>query len=151
MTTEFRRDLIMSNTVSEPSSRKQVNQTVGRPREFRNAAEKQKAYRDRKKASSEQQIVMNEMLVWFQERETALRNWISYWQKKGKTADIVSAGLSADFGQAIVAGYSVYHIEAGVWKYLLLTGAVVPDGSQGFRRTYTLCPVVTDANAGTQE
>lgn len=140
----------MSNTVSDGLTEKQVNQTVGRPREFRNAAEKQKAYRDRKKASAEQQIVMNEMLIWFQERETALRNWIRYWQRKAKTADIVSAGLSADFGQAIVAGYSIYHIESGVWKYLLLTGAVVPDGSQGWRRTYTLCPVVNPANAGEQ-
>lgn len=124
---------------------------VGRPREFSNAAEKQKAYRARKKASADQQIVMDQMLIWFQERETALRNWIAYWQKKGKTADIVSAGLSADFGQAIVAGYSIYHIEAGLWKYLLLTGAVVPDGSQGFRRTYTLCPVLNPAKIVIQE
>lgn len=144
-------DLITSNQTQELSTEKQINQTVGRPREFRNAAEKQKAYRDRKKASTEQQIVMNEMVAWFQQQEVSLRNWIGYWQKKGKNADIVSAGLSADFGQAIVAGYSIYHIESGVWKYLLLTGAVVPDGSQGFRRTYTLCPVVNPANAGSQE
>lgn len=117
---------------------------AGRPREFRNAAEKQKAYRQRQKATGEQQIVMNEMLIWFQQREGALRNWIAYWQQKGKTADIVSAGLSADFGQAIVAGYSVYHIEAGVWKYLLLTGAVVPVGDQGWNRKYTLLPASTN-------
>lgn len=117
---------------------------AGRPREFRNAAEKQKAYRDRKKQADQYQIVADQMMEWLKERETALRNWMNYWEKKSKTVDIVCAGLSSDFGQAIVAGYSVYHIEAGVWKYLLITGAVVPDGSQGFRRTYTLSPVTEE-------
>lgn len=111
---------------------------VGRPKEYRNVAEKQKAYRDRLKASAEQQIIMNEMLNWFQEEETTLRNYVAYWQEKGKTVEITSAGTSNQIANVLVSGYSSKHIESALWKYLLLTGAVVSDGSKGWQRTYKL-------------
>lgn len=115
--------------------------TRGRPREFRNGAERQKAYRDRLKASAEQQTIMNEMLVWFQEQESALRNYVAYWEAKGKTVEITSAGTSNQIANVLVSGYSSKHIESAVWKYFLLVGVVVSDGSKGWQRTYTLCPI----------
>lgn len=143
--------LIMSNPAQDQSSQNEVPRTVGRPREFSNAAEKQKAYRDRKKQTENHNLVADQMMQWFQEREAALRNWIAHWTGKGKTVEITSAGLSNDFGKALVSGYSSFHIEAAVFKYLLLTGALVKGQRRGWDQLYDLSPATSPANAGTKE
>lgn len=57
---------------------------VGRPKEYRNVAEKQKAYRERKKASHETTEHAMWLLNLVEGQEQALRNLFHYWQLKGK-------------------------------------------------------------------
>ena len=120
---------------------------AGRPREFRNAAEKQKAYRDRKKQAKNQDLIMSEMLEWFKQQEVSLRNYVAYWQKRDKSFEIRAAGVGGDFGQVTVPSYSTHTIESGVWKYLLLTGAVVFDRKRGWDMLYNLSPVTEETIA----
>ena len=61
---------------------------AGRPAVFRNAADKQRAYRERKKAYEHMQDELLKFVAVLDEREIALRNYITYWQSKGKTAEI---------------------------------------------------------------
>jgi len=81
---------------------------------------------------------MLDMQNWLDQQIVALRNWVAYWEKRGKSVEIAKAGLAGDFGRAIVVGYSNYHISAAVWRYALLTGALVFDRQRGWDALYTL-------------
>lgn len=58
--------------------------TVGRPKQYRNVAEKQKAYRERQKADQATMEHAYWLLKVVEGQEQALRNLFNYWRLKGK-------------------------------------------------------------------
>jgi len=60
----------------------------GRPKKFRNDAEKQKAYRERKKADNQRVELALELLVEMESLEDALRNVWDYLVKKGQKPEL---------------------------------------------------------------
>lgn len=61
---------------------------MARPREFSNAAEKQKAYRDRQKANAQASELAQALLNDVQERIVSLRNVLEGIHLKGRTITI---------------------------------------------------------------
>lgn len=67
---------------------------AGRPRQFRNDAEKQKAYREREKADQQQMEHALWLLNQVQEKEQSLRNLLMYWTAKRGDAVLEVSTLS---------------------------------------------------------
>ena len=105
----------------------------GRPRQFSNVTEKQKAYRDRKKVEIELALAL---LTEVEEKAEALRNSIEAYARKGKEAEI----YLADFGYAKweVRGYVTNSINVLVVHHLLRTGALVETRKDWGGRYYQL-------------
>lgn len=110
---------------------------AGRPREYRNAAEKQKAYRERKKELSIREKALTQISAWFAEQEEALRNSITRQRAAGKTVHLIGVQLPhVCYGKILVGGYHHRHIEHAVWMYLTETGAVIETGKRSGERCY---------------
>lgn len=97
----------------------------GRPKQFRNAAEKQKAYRERQKADSGRFELANYMLDLIEERAQALRNSVSYWREKGHELEIVYSHFGSGHVQTLKGGYHNGSCEVIVFQYLLRRGELV--------------------------
>lgn len=109
--------------------------TAGRPREFRNNADKQSAYRERKKEAEKADLVVTAVMQHLQGQERVLRNLVSYWEKKGKRAEICGR---MDYGVVLVDGYNQRTILSTDWVYLLVSGALVEKRKRAFETVYEL-------------
>lgn len=92
---------------------------TGRPRQFRNAAEKQKAYRDRKKQDA---AMLQEALILFeavQAEKVTLQNMLAYWQRKGKTVVLEHCKT---YCKLLVGGYAHGSVSVYLADHLLRTG-----------------------------
>lgn len=104
----------------------------GRPREFRNDAEKQKAYRQRQKADLAHFELAEAMLTLLDERAEALRKSARYWEAKGKQLDICLSTWGAEYVKTLANGSNVGSIEVVVFRYLLARGELVEVGKRAF-------------------
>lgn len=97
---------------------------IGRPREFSNAAEKQKAYRDRKKQDESR---MHEALTILEEVEAekvTLLKSIQYWISKGNRVEIELANQDR-LTKLLAGGYVQGGPSVYVVKHLIRQGALV--------------------------
>jgi len=92
----------------------------GRPRQFSNVTEKQKAYRGRKKVEVELALAL---LAEVEEQVEALRNSIEIYTRKGKEAEIYLASFG--YAKWEVYGYVSNPINVLVMHHLLRTGALI--------------------------
>ena len=121
--------------------------TVGRPKQFSNVAEKQKAYRERQKAQKnqpqEQDPVTIAVMEHLQKQLVTLRNLVSHWQSKGKSVEICGR---MDYGVVLVDGYNQRTIFSADWVYLLVSGALIEKRKRAFETVYELKPISTNMN-----
>lgn len=86
---------------------------MGRTKEYRNAAEKQKAYRERLKQHSQETEIALELLGWIKDRAEALR-------KQGFELECRASGHA----QATRNGRFWQNVEYTVFMYLLKTNQI---------------------------
>lgn len=98
-----------------------MTEKVGRPREFRNNSERQKAYRERKKALDVDVYHGLELLNDVKSKVEALRNNIVFHKKKGKRIEIRSYST---IHKLMAGGQWEANIEDTTFKYLQLTGQI---------------------------
>ena len=95
----------------------------GRPAEYRNAAEKQKAYRERKKADDQRIEQALDLLVEVEAQVEALRKSISREVQEGHKAEIYLADYG--YAQFKVDGYYRYNLNPLTVRHLIRIGALV--------------------------
>ena len=78
---------------------------VGRPRQFRNGAERQKAYRERKKADQEAIDHAIWVMSLVEEREQTLRNLLKYWTRKRGNVILQVSDYIGEYAQILVDGH----------------------------------------------
>ncbi len=93
----------------------------GRPREFSNAAEKQKAYRERKKADEKRVEQALALLAEVEQLESALLNSIEHYTRKGKEVEIYQSTITG-YAQWQVQGYVTNSINPLVLAHMLKNG-----------------------------
>lgn len=101
--------------------------TRGRPREFRNAAEKQKAYRERLKLNKREGEAFFSFIETLNSREEALRNSIRYWIEKGRSAviRIEPRGSHFVFAQIMVDDRFVNTADNLLCEWLIAKGVLI--------------------------
>jgi hypothetical protein len=105
--------------------------TVGRPKQFRNAADKQKAYRERQKVEVEHFELAEAMLNLIEARAQSLRNSVLYWRAKGQRLEIVHSNFGhSDLVKAMRGGQFHDNVEGVVFHYLLKRGELVQIGNK---------------------
>lgn len=99
---------------------------IGRPREFRNAAEKQKAYRDRKRQEENRLQEALTLLEEVESEKVTLLKSIQYWVSKGNRVEIELANqdrlakmLAGGYAHGSPSVYLVKHlIRQGLLEYV---------------------------------
>lgn len=122
--------------------------TVGRPREFRNAAEKQKAYRERQKAQQIEPIELDPVTLAVMENckqgLVTLQNLVNMWQRKNKTVEIVQR---QDYAVVLVDGYNQWTIFGANWIYIRESGVLVEKRKMYGDVVYQIKPISTNMSA----
>lgn len=104
--------------------------TRGRPRQFRNAAEKQKAYRERLKLDEQESAAFFSFIEILDSREDALRNSVRYWIERGQPAVIRIEPRGSHFVFAQIMVNDRFHNTADslLCEWLIAKGVLVEQG-----------------------
>lgn len=99
----------------------------GRPAEYRNAAEKQKAYRERKKVDDQQIELALALLADIEAQESALRNSIEYHVNRGHEIEIYVSDFGGSAGHAKWSArpYVTNGINIFLARHMIRTGALI--------------------------
>lgn len=97
--------------------------TVGRPKQYRNDAEKQRAYRKRQKAEKQQMKDALAMLKVVKSKAVTLRYHVDSLHKRGKTV-LIDTNPRVQVHRLMADRFVHKVIEDTTFQYLLMVGAI---------------------------
>lgn len=117
---------------------------MGRKSKYRNAAEKQKAYRERKKQQEQENAIVLTVMADLQEAEVTLRKAIEYWQSQGRRVELARATSFHKHrvtGKLMVGGLWRDNIDTMLMCYLELKGELIQTRKTSSETYYQLIDV----------
>lgn len=97
--------------------------TVGRPKQYRNDAEKQRAYRERRKAEKQQMTDAMAMLEVIKAKSVTLRNHVKSLSRGNKTV-VIDTNPRVHVHRLMADNFVHKVIEDTTFQYLLMVGAI---------------------------
>mgnify|MGYP001084203557 CR=1 FL=1 len=101
----------------------------GRPREYRNAAEKQKAYRERQK-------VVKSLLEELEADALALRNRLNHYEEKGEYVyiQVTPSIIGGDYAAVWINRYFRFSVNIYLINYMVSVGDLIADNEDHVRQ-----------------